>query len=198
MSAILPLPVDAESPAAPPHYDRVQRSFHWVMAAIVLTALLIGLYCSYQAPGTPVRRWLLEWHKSLGLTALALIGFRIAYRLTVRTPPYAETMSRLTHGAAQGAHLALYGLMLAMPVSGYITSGAGGRSLPWFGLFQWPRIVPIDKGLERLGATVHQTAAYVLYAVVSLHILAVLWHRFVKRDGVLARMWPGRGTPPRP
>ena len=162
------------------------------MAAIIVTALLIGLYCSYQVPGTPLRRWLLEWHKSLGMTALVLIGFRIAYRLATRTPPYAERMGRLTHAAAHGAHLLLYALMLFMPLTGYLFSGAGGYSLPWFWLFQWPRLVPLDKAVAQTGEALHLYGAYLLYAVVSLHILAVLWHRFIKRDGVLARMWPSR------
>jgi cytochrome b561 len=184
---------DAGTPEAArePCYDRMQRAFHWGMAAIILAALLIGLYCSYQAPGTPLRRWLLEWHKSLGMTALALIGLRIAYRLATPTPPYAERMGRLTHAAAHGAHLLLYALMLFMPLTGYLFSGAGGYSLPWFWLFQWPRLVPLDKAIARTGEALHLYGAYALYAVVSLHILAVLWHRLVLRDGVLARMWPG-------
>lgn len=176
----------------PPHYDRVQRAFHWGMAAIILVALLIGLYCSYQVPGNPTRRWLLEWHKSLGLTALGLIGFRIAYKLATRTPPYAERMDWLTHSAARGAHLALYALMVLMPLTGYLTSGAGGYSLPWFGLFQWPRMVPLDKGLSQRAEILHGYGAYLLYTVLTVHVLAVLWHRFVMHDNVLARMWPNR------
>ncbi|MDX7951467.1 cytochrome b/b6 domain-containing protein [Lichenihabitans sp. Uapishka_5] len=143
-----PLPENA-SKGTPPSYDRVQRTFHLVMDAIILTAMLIGLHCSYRAPGTPLRKWLLDYHKSLGLIALALIGFRIAYRLTIGTPPYAERMNRINHAAAYGAHLALYALMLFMPLTGYLTSGAGGRSMPWFGLFQLLRLVPLDKVLEQ-------------------------------------------------
>ena len=85
-----------------PHYDRVQRAFHWTMAAIVITAILIGLTCSFQVPGTPLRRYLLEWHKSLGMTALVLIVFRIAYRLATKAPPYVERLGRLTHLGASG------------------------------------------------------------------------------------------------
>ncbi len=173
-----------------PHYDRVQRLFHWSMAAIVLTALVIGLYCSYQVPGTPVRRYLLEWHKSLGLTALALIGFRIAYRLASETPPYAERLGRLTHAVASAAHLVLYGLMLFMPLTGYWFSAAGGNSLPFFWLFQWPRVLPVDKAAAHAAEALHGYGAYAIYAVVTLHIAAVVWHRLVRHDSVLARMWP--------
>ena len=67
-------------------------------------------------------------------------------------------------------------------------SGAGGYSLPWFGLFQWPRLVPRDAALSHLGEMLHDRGAWVLGAVLALHLGAVAWHRFVKRDEVLSRM----------
>lgn len=176
--------------ARAPHYDRVQRSLHWCMAFIIVAAMLIGLYCAYQLPGAPVRRFLLEWHKSLGMTAMVLIAFRIAYRLATRAPPYAERMGRLNHAAASGAHLGLYGLMLFMPLTGYWNSAAGGYSLPFFWLFQWPRVLPIDKASWRLGEDLHWYGAWAIFVVVGLHVAAVVWHQAIRRDGVLARMWP--------
>ncbi|MFE1600185.1 cytochrome b [Methylobacterium sp. ID0610] len=175
----------------PQPYDRVQRSFHWGMAAIIIVALVIGLAGSFLVPGTPLRRALLEWHKSLGLTALALVVLRIAYRLATRNAP-AHEAGPAARAAAHAAHLALYGLMLGMPLTGYLYSGAGGYSLPWFGLFQWPRLVPLDEALSALGASLHAFGADALYAVLGLHLLAVIWHQFVRRDRVLARMWPRR------
>ncbi len=173
-------------------YDRVQRALHWLMAAIILAAVLIGLYCSFQVPGTPVRRALLEVHKSLGMTALVLVVIRIAYRLAVGAPPYDQPLGRLTHLGASGGHLALYALMVAMPLTGYLFSSAGGYSLPWFGLFQWPRLVSGYKALAELGQYLHGWGAYFIYAVLSLHIAAVIWHHFVKKDEVLSRMLPPR------
>ncbi len=173
-----------------PHYDRMQRLFHWSMALIVVAALLIGLYCAYQTPGTPVRRYLLEWHKSLGMTALVLVVLRIGYRLATRAPPYAEPMGRLNHAAASGAHLGLYGLMLFMPLTGYWFSAMGGYSLPFFWLFQWPRLLPVDKAATHLPEALHLYGAWAIYLVVGLHIAAVAWHHLVKRDSVLSRMAP--------
>lgn len=177
-------------PARFPHYDRLQRMFHWSMAAIIIVALLIGIYCAFQTPGTPVRRYLLEWHKSLGLTALVLIVLRIAYRLATTAPPYAERMGRLNHAAASAAHLALYGLMMFMPLTGYWFSAAGGYSLPFFWLFQWPRVLPVDKASTPVPETLHLYGAWAISIVVGLHIAAVLWHQLVKRDSVLHRMLP--------
>ncbi len=183
----------AERPAAPVHhYDRMQRAFHWSMALIIVAAMLIGLYCAYQVPGTPLRRSLLEWHKSLGMAALVLVVLRIAYRLATAAPPYAERLGRLNHAAAGAGHLMLYGLMLFMPLSGYWFSAEGGYSLPFFWLFQWPRVVAVDKAATALPEALHLYGAWVIYGVVGLHVAAVVWHQAVRRDGVLARMWPGR------
>ena len=82
-------------------------------------------------------------------------------------------------------------LMLFMPLTGYWNSAAGGYSLPFFWLFQWPRLLPVDKASSRLGEELHVWGAWAIYAVVGLHLAAVLWHQWVKRDGVLSRMLPG-------
>jgi cytochrome b561 len=173
----------------PETYDRVQRTFHWTMAAIVLTAVLLGLWSSFLTPGTPFRQELLDVHKSLGLTAAMLILPRIVYRLLTRVPPDTDG-SPLTRAAAHGAHLTLYALMLFMPITGYISSAAGGHSLPWFGLFQWPRLLGKDAALSHWGEWLHDHGAWVVYAVIAIHIAAVVWHQFYKKDGVLARMLP--------
>lgn len=182
----------AAPPATATRYDRLQRSLHWLMALIIFTAIGIGLYCSWLVPGTPERQALLEIHKSLGLTALTLVVVRVLWRLAVGAPAYVKPLGRLTHLAAGAGHLALYALMLLMPLSGYVFSAAGGRSLPWFGLFQWPNLLPKDPALAELGRFVHGWGATAIYVVLSLHLAAVLWHRFVLKDEVLARMLPPR------
>ncbi len=173
-------------------YDLAQRSFHWLMAALIFVAIGIGVYCAYQAPGTSPRRELLEIHKSIGMTVLILLPLRFFYRLAVGEPSYRRPLSPQVHLAARLAHYALYALMLIMPISGYINSAAGNYSLRWFGLFSWPRLVPLDKALSETGYRVHYFVAWIIGAVLVLHVAAVLWHRFVKRDEVLSRMLPRR------
>ncbi len=190
MSAIPNPPVTAQS--ATHRYDSVQRGLHWLMAVIILIAVAIGLYCSFQVPGTPVRKALLEIHKSLGMTALVLIVFRIAYRIYAGAPAYSRPLGKVTHIAAGTAHTLLYVIMVGMPLTGYLFSAAGGYSLPWFGVFQWPRLLPNDNALAALGEYLNDWGSYGVYAVLVAHIAAVAWHHFVKRDEVLGRMLPSR------
>lgn len=172
----------------PSRYRSSQRLLHWLMAIVIISALVIGLYCSYLTPGIPLRRALLDVHKSLGMTALFLIAIRLPLRLSLGEPANQRPLGVFNHLAARSAHVLLYMLMILMPFAGYTTSAAGGHDLPWFGLFQLPNLLPLDKGIERTAAGIHEYGAYCLYAIVSLHILAALWHHFVRKDEVLKRM----------
>jgi cytochrome b561 len=174
----------------PAQYDRIQRAFHWTMAAIILAALLLGLWASFLKPGTPVRQAILEIHKSLGITAFLLALPRIAYRMLSKAPRDDADFGWFTHLAARAAHISLYVLMLFMPLTGYVFSAAGGYSLPWFGLFHWPRLLAKNPSLSRAGEMLHDKAAWIIYAIVLLHLAAVAWHQFYRRDHVLRRMLP--------
>jgi cytochrome b561 len=160
------------------------------MAAIIFSAIGIGAYVSYIPPGTGPRPALLDFHKSLGMTALILVAVRSVYRLIRGEPSYQEPPAFLPHIAAKLAHFGLYALMLFMPVTGYLFSGAGGYSLPWFGLFSWPRLVAHDMAVAAFGQQLHHIGAWVIGGLLLAHILAVIWHRWIKKDEVLARMLP--------
>ncbi|OLP45855.1 hypothetical protein BJF95_09935 [Rhizobium oryziradicis] len=158
------------------------------MACIIICALGLGLYCSYLTPGLPERQFLLEIHKSLGMTALVLIVLRIPLRAVYGEPSWQAVPSIPVRIGAHAAHMALYALMVLMPVSGYITSAAAGRSLPWFWLFQWPNLITADRALGRLASTIHHYGAYTFFTILGLHLAAVAWHRLIKKDEVLSRM----------
>ncbi len=113
------------------HYDRVQRAFHWSMAAIIFTAIALGLWASYLDRSNPLKSSLLFVHKSFGLTVLVLVIARVTYRLIVGKPPYQQPLHRFNQVGSTAAHLLLYGLMILMPVSGYVFTGAGGHPLPF-------------------------------------------------------------------
>jgi cytochrome b561 len=174
----------------PVHYDFIQRAFHWSMAGLILAAVALGFWASFLPRGTPLRVELLDVHKSLGMTALLLILPRILYRLFSRVPPEPADSSPPARAAAKIVHILLYGLMLVMPVAGYTFSAAGGYSLPWFGLFSWPRLLPHDPVLAHADELVHLWGAWLVYAVVAMHVAAVGWHELITGNSVLVRMLP--------
>jgi cytochrome b561 len=180
----------AISRVSTPSYDGVQRAFHWIMAAVIFLAIAAGVGATFLEKGSPERAQVFMIHRSLGMTALALVAFRVVYRLIAGAPPHTEPLGRLTNLAAHAGHLALYFLMIALPVTGYLLTAAAGRPVPWFGLFEWPNFAPQDKALAASASQAHYWLAWAIGAVLVLHLAAVVWHRYVKRDGVLARMWP--------
>jgi cytochrome b561 len=170
-------------------HNPVLRAFHWLMALLIFIALPLGVWAS-QLPRGDLRSEVLFVHKSFGITVLALVILRIVVRLIGGAPAYARPLGRLVHGAAGAGHLALYALMIAMPVSGYLTSAAGGNSVPFFGLFTVPSVLPKDKALAEGAGQAHYVLAWLIGLTLALHLAAVVWHARVKRDEVLTRMWP--------
>ena len=175
-----------------PRYDATLRVLHWAMAAIILIAITLGVVAALLPRGVSPRVEILTIHKSLGMTALILIVLRVAWRLAVGAPPYSAALGVFSRLGAHAAHVALYALMIAMPVTGYVDSVIGGHPTSWFGLFDWPALIARNDGLARTAGFVHYGLAWVLGAALTLHFAAVVWHAWVKRDDVFARMGPAR------
>ena len=175
-------------------YAPLLRAIHWATAVLFIAAMLIGLYCGLQPPGTSPRRELLEVHKSLGMTLLFLSVLRLMVRFATRVPAEPSSFGVLVRLAARLNHVALYAILFAMPLTGYAFSSAGGYSLKYFWTFSWPRLVADNPGIAHAGEVSHDALAWLVYAAVALHIAATFWHAVVLRDGTLARMWPRPGN----
>ena len=171
-------------------HDPGLRTLHWLMAALIFVGLPLGVWASLLPGGDGTRIQILFFHKSIGVTVLGLIALRIIWRLVVGVPAYAEPLGKLTEMASRAGHLALYALMIAMPVSGYLGSTAGGRAVSWFGLFELPRLVSKDRSLALAASWAHLVFAWMLAFALAAHLGAVVWHAMIKRDSVLTRMWP--------
>ena len=150
-------------------YDAALRILHWAMAAIILTAIALGVIAALLPRGVSPRVELLTIHKSLGMTALVLVVLRVAWRLSVGAPPYSAALGVLSRLGAHAAHIALYALMIAMPVTGYVNSVAGGHPAPWFGLFDWPTLIARNDALAHRVGFVHYWLAWTIGAVLALH-----------------------------
>lgn len=170
-------------------YNPALRTLHWLMAVLIFTALGLGVWAT-QLPRGDLLSKVLFVHKSFGVMVLALIVVRIVVRLVAGAPAYAERLGRLTHAAAKAGHLALYFLMIAQPVTGYLTSSAGGHPVSFFGLFDLPNLVGANKALDEGASQAHYVFAWLIGIILALHLAAVVWHAGVRRDTVLTRMWP--------
>jgi cytochrome b561 len=130
-------------------------------------------------------------HKSFGITILGLAVIRLAWRWFDRPPP-TPPMPRWQEVAARLNHWALYALLFALPVTGWLMSSAANRPASWFGLLQLPDFVAPNEGLKETFEAAHEFLVNVLFALAGLHIAAALKHQFLDRDGLLLRMLPGR------
>ncbi|MFE1601396.1 cytochrome b [Methylobacterium sp. ID0610] len=178
----------------PTHYSSVQKFLHWAIALLIFGLVPVAITMTNIGEGELQNR-LFELHKSVGLTVLALALARILVRAARGAPGLVEGLPAWQRTAARTSHMALYGLIVLVPVLGWAGTSACCAPVAWFGLLSVT--LPISGGMpvgERI-LSVHVVAAFLLVAVVLVHIGAALHHHFVRRDPTLRRMLPGTGTP---
>lgn len=168
-------------------YSRGAIAFHWIIAALIVFNLWLGL-----AHDSLPRDWkVMPVHKATGITILALTLARIAWRFARPAPALPTTLSTWERGAAHVSHFLLYAFMLVMPFSGWaMVSGPKRRPLQWFGQFDIPYL-PVSPGVADIGHEVHEILGWGFVALIALHVVAALRHHFLLRDTVLVRMLPG-------
>lgn len=176
------------------------RLLHWAMAALILFMLGLGVYMTEVVTDLYAQFDLYQTHKSWGFVVFALAVVRVVWRMASPAAPADPAGTPAwERAAARGAHAALYALMFAMPLSGWLTASAselqdlyGIRNMV-FGLFELPDpFVPGSEALEATFSAVHAWSAAALAGLLTLHAGAALRHHFVLRDGVLKRMGFGR------
>ncbi|MFI5003118.1 MAG: cytochrome b, partial [Reyranellales bacterium] len=169
-------------------YTPVAKALHWTTAILVLGMLGVGLWMT----GLPISLLKLQvygWHKWIGLSVLALTLLRLAWRWQAPPPELPGTVTPWERRAARTSHWFLLALLLAQPIDGWLMSSAGGVTVYWFGLLRLPDLVARDQHLFAALRTVHEAMAYALMAMIALHLLAVVHHDILRRDGIFSRMW---------
>jgi cytochrome b561 len=170
-------------------YTSTAKTLHWLMAALLFGLLALGFYMS-DLPLSPDKLKLYSWHKWAGVTAFLLLAFRLLWRVTHRPPALPDSMPKLMQFAAHAGHLALYGLMIAIPLSGWLMSSAKGFQTVYFGVLPIPDLLDKNKELGDLLETVHESLNFLFIAVLLGHIGAALKHHFIDKDDILTRMIP--------
>jgi cytochrome b561 len=171
-------------------YTRTAIAFHWLIAVLIVCGFSLG-WVMTDIPGfTPTKLRYFSWHKWIGVTVFALVVLRIVWRTTHAAPPLPAGMPAWQRVAAQATHLALYVLMVVIPVSGYLYSSAANVQVVYLGLVPLPRLIAPDPVLKTVLKDVHIALNYTLLVLVVLHIAAALKHQWLDRDGLLSRMIP--------
>lgn len=172
-------------------YGVVSKSFHWVLAVLIIGLLAVGLYMT-DMQNSPSKFELYGLHKSTGLVALILVMMRFIWKVRNETPGLPDAIPPLQKIASRAAHAFLYIAMFVMPLSGWGMSSAGGHKVTFYGLFEVPPLVPQSKMLGGILHETHELLANVLIVVLVVHVLAAFLHHFWYKDGVLKRMTWGK------
>lgn len=171
------------------YWGAVSKLLHWLVALLVGVMAWLGLTMG-GLPNGPDKVATYALHKSIGLTILALVVLRLAWRLYAGaparlpgTPVWQGRIAALTHGA-------LYLLLLAMPLTGWALNAAAGFPLQWFGLVDVPPLVGENHDLHERAEDLHELLFWLLALAVLAHAAAAVYHHVFQRDATLARMLP--------
>lgn len=183
------LPCTSRDRVPAPRHHPFTRLLHWTtFAALIVAAASVGAREFIE--DQTARRMLLSMHEWTGLTVLALIVLRLAWRAYANVGRLHAKLSPRTRMVAALGHYALYATTLALPVLGLLTANAYGQTLRLFGLLPLPTLMARDRELGYALQDWHVDAACVLLALVLGHVAAALWHHYVRKNGVLRSMQP--------
>ncbi|MGF1731599.1 cytochrome b [Photobacterium kasasachensis] len=174
------------------------RLLHWIMAALIIGLLALGLYMAALPMESTDKFALYHWHRAFGVLAFILVFIRLVVRVRSQIPEIPSSLPLHERIAAKTAQYTLYGFMLSIPVVGYIASSAvpdfpGVPPLHsiWFFGIELP-LFPIEKDYNttKFMITIHKYLAYGMIGVLCAHIAGALKHRFFDRpeNDVLGKM----------
>lgn len=172
-------------------YGSFSIGLHWLMLL-----LFVAVYGTIELrelfdKGSDPREALKTWHFMLGMLVFVLVWLRLAARLSGPTPAIAPDLPKLQQLSSRLFHLALYLLMIGMPLAGWLMLSAAGKPIPFFGL-ELPALIGENKALAKQIKEVHEFVGTAAYYLIGLHVAVALYHHFLRHDNTLTRMLPVR------
>lgn len=176
-------------------YGWLSITIHWVMAVVLTGMFFVGNYMVDLDYYDTLYHTLPHWHKSVGILIAGVFVFRVAWNFSQNRPgPANAATSRLSHTAAVLAHLALYGLIATLIISGYLISTAKGADIEVFDWFGVPALLGDDAQRGEFAGELHQIFGLVFIGLAAVHALAALYHHFILKDNTLKRMLSSKGS----
>ena len=173
-------------------YGAVAVALHWLMATLLLALVALGLYM-VRLPDVgfdTAKIRLILYHKEMGVLAFALAMLRLAWRVTNVLPRLVENLPDWQKFAARFVHLCFYGLMLALPITGWLMSSATAIPVSFLGWFDLPDLVPYDESLFHLLIAIHDVLGWAFLVLFIVHAGAALGHHLFFKDETLRKMLP--------
>ena len=169
-------------------FGLVSKALHWTAAALMLGLIWLGWY---MVDLTYYDKWYnasLHYHKSLGLLVLVLALAKIGWQWHTRAPAPLPSLKTWERVGAKLMHYVLWGMLLLLPITGYLISTSAGKPIQLFNWFELPPLVEVDEALRELAIAVHYYLAYAALLLIAAHAGAALKHHFINRDDTLKRM----------
>ena len=172
-------------------YSNLSIGLHWLMLLLIATVYACIELRGIFPKGSEAREAMKTWHFMLGMSVFVLVWVRIIARVVTPAPAITPTPASWQMLAAKIMHIALYGLMIGMPLAGWLMMSAAGKPVPFFGL-ELPALLDVNKHLSGQIHEIHETVGELGYYLIGLHATAALVHHYFNRDNTLLRMLPGR------
>src|SRR5262245_8095158 len=145
---------------------------HWVGAAMILVLLVHGWWMTHMTP-RPERLANYAWHLALGYDLFVILILRLLWRWLNPLPELPADLQRWEQIAARLAHVGLYVLMFAVSLSGWLVGRQFRLALTkhFIGIDVLPLVTTVDRSMRQWIEESHLVLAYVLAAVVLIHIV---------------------------
>ena len=169
------------------HWGQISRLFHWFMAVAIFIMFAVG-FTMINMPTSPEKIDMFKFHKSLGMLLLLLAVIRLFWRFINPIPILPDYLSDKEKFLVRAGQFVMYGLLICIPLSGWIINSAANFPMQWFGLFVVPPIVGPSIEVEDYAKTAHLTLIIILGVTLCAHIGAALRHHYINKNDILKNM----------
>lgn len=168
-------------------YGHTAKLLHWLMAALFFGMFAVA-YTMINLPKSSFILSLYDLHKATGILLFMLFAVRLGWRYINLQPELPSTLPRWQRLAAGANITLLYFLMLAMPLTGFLTSSLGGHHITFYHLIE---IEPLanNKSYSVFFSTAHEWISYLLIGAFTMHVAGALYHHYILKDRVFKRIW---------
>ncbi len=172
-------------------YGSLSIGIHWLMLLLFIAVYACIELRVFYPKGSDLREGLKTWHFMLGMLVFVLVWLRLVARFSGPTPSIQPEPPSWQQLSAKLLHLALYAVMIGMPLTGWLLLSATGKAIPFFGL-ELPPLVGENKDVAEQIKELHEFVGTAGYYLIGLHAAAAFYHHYVVRDNTLTRMLPER------